>query len=103
MAHGKGVQPKQDEIVGLAEQVLLTAGRGKLTDASRARLQAELAKRNFASLRAYAGSLVEDPAQAGIYYLAADAMGGSVSPADVAPTLPGPRSRKRSICESGRR
>jgi hypothetical protein len=77
MAHGKGVQPKQDEVVGLAEQVLLTAGSGKLTDASRARLHAELAKRNFASLRAYAGSLVEDPAQAGIYYLAADAMGGS--------------------------
>jgi hypothetical protein len=78
MAHGKGVQPKQDEVVGVAEQVLLTAGSGKLTDAARARLQAELAKRNFASLRAYAGSLVEDPAQASIYYLAADAMGGSV-------------------------
>jgi hypothetical protein len=77
MALGKGVQPKQDEVVGLAEQVLLTAGSGKLTDASRARLQAELAKRNFASLRAYPGSLVEDQAQAGTYYLAADAMGGS--------------------------
>ncbi|MDR3676315.1 MAG: tagaturonate epimerase family protein [Acidobacteriota bacterium] len=77
MAHGKSVQPKQDEVVGLAEQVLLTAGRGKLTDASRARLQAELAKCNFASLRAYPGSLVEDPAQAGTYYLAADAKGGS--------------------------
>ena len=78
---GKAVQPKPDELAALAEQVLSLAGSGKLTDAeARARLQTELAKRSFSSLRAYAGSLEEDPAQAGQYYLAVDADANAVQP-----------------------
>jgi hypothetical protein len=72
MAQGKAVRPKPDEILALAEQVLSMGARGKLNDAARTRLQAELANYNFSSLRAYAGSLVEDPARAGTYYLAVD-------------------------------
>jgi len=74
MSQGKAVQPRLGELVALAEQVLAVAGSGKLTDASRARLQTELAKLGFTSLRAYAGSLVEDPALVGQYYLAVDAV-----------------------------
>ena len=70
----KAVQAKADELAALAEQVLSVAGSGKLTDEARARLHAELAKRNFTSLRAYAGSLEQDPAQAADYYLAVDAI-----------------------------
>jgi hypothetical protein len=81
MTQRKTVQVKPDELLALAEQVLGLAGSGELTDGARARWQLELAKHNFTSLRAYAGSLVEDPAQAGHYYLAVDATGGnSVQP-----------------------
>jgi hypothetical protein len=72
MAQGKAVRPKPDEILVLAEQVLSIGAGGKLNDAARTRLQAELANCNFSSLRAYPGSLVEDPAHAGTYYLAVD-------------------------------
>jgi hypothetical protein len=81
MAQGKLVSPRPDELLALAELVVAIAGSGKLTDESRARLQSELAKRTFASIRAYAGSLVEDPAQAGHNYLAVDAIdANSVQP-----------------------
>jgi hypothetical protein len=61
----------------LAEQVLSLVANGKPIDEVRARLRSELAKCNFASLRAYAGSLEEDPARAGHYYLAVDVMEAS--------------------------
>jgi hypothetical protein len=77
MDQGKPVQPREDEILALAELVLSMAGSEKLTDEVRERLHAELAKRGFASLRVYVGSLEEDPAQAGVYYLAADAIGAN--------------------------
>ncbi|MGA2985458.1 MAG: tagaturonate epimerase family protein [Terriglobia bacterium] len=72
----EAVPGKSDEFAALAEQVLAIAAGGKLTDEARARLHTELAKRSFTSLRAYAGSLVEDPAQAADYYLAVDAIDG---------------------------
>jgi len=71
------VQPRQDEILALAEQVLSTAGGAKLTDQARARFQSELAKRSFSSLRPYAGSLEQDPAKPAYYYLAIDAIDGN--------------------------
>ncbi|MGA3324194.1 MAG: tagaturonate epimerase family protein [Terriglobia bacterium] len=74
MSNGKHVEPKSDELAALAEQVLSIAGSGKLTDEARARFETELAKRKFTSLRAFAGSLVEDPARAAQYYLAVDAV-----------------------------
>ena len=73
----EAVQPRADEVAALAEQVLSIAGSGKLTDEARTRLQSELTKRGFTSIRAYAGSLTEDPAQPGIYYMAVDAVGGN--------------------------
>ena len=72
MVQAKAVQPLPDDLSALAEIVLSVAGTGTLMDAARGRLQAELAKRRFDSVRAYAGSLTEDPAQAGDFYLAAD-------------------------------
>jgi hypothetical protein len=81
MAQGKAVQPRPDELLALAEQVLSLGASGKLTDEARTRLQSELAKRRFTSLRVYAGSLEEDPAEAGHYYLAVDAIdANSVQP-----------------------
>ncbi len=81
MAQGKAVQPRLDELLALAEQVLSLAASGKLTDEVRARLHTESAKRSFASLRVYAGSLEEDPAEEGHYYLAVDAIdANSVQP-----------------------
>src|SRR5208337_5106490 len=73
----EAVQPRADEVAALAEQVLSIAGSGKLTDEARTRLQSELTKRGFTSIRAYSGSLVEDPAQPGTYYMAVDAVGGN--------------------------
>jgi hypothetical protein len=78
MSQGKAVQPKPDELLAIAEQVLSIAGSGKLTDESRARLQSELAARGFTSIRAYPGSLELDPAQAACCYLAVDVIDGSV-------------------------
>jgi hypothetical protein len=81
MSQGKAVQPRPAELLALAEQVLAVTGGRKPTDEARARLQSELATRNFSSLRAYAGSLVQDPGQALEYYLAIDALGANaVSP-----------------------
>ena len=74
MSQGKGVPLRPDELLALAEHVLGLAGSGKLTDAARAHLQTDLAKRKFTSLRAYPGSLAEDSAQPGHYYLAVDAI-----------------------------
>jgi hypothetical protein len=70
----EAVQAKSDELAVLAEQVLGLAGSGELTDEARARFDAELAMRKFTSLRAYAGSLQQDPAHAAQYYLAIDAV-----------------------------
>ena len=72
MVQAKAVQPLPDDLSALAEIVLSVAGTGTPMDAARGRLQTELAKRRFDSVRAYAGSLTEDPAQAGDFYLAAD-------------------------------
>lgn len=73
----KAVQAKADEFAALAQLVLSIVESGRLTDESRSHLQSELAKRRFDNLRAYAGSLVEDPTQAGRYYLAIDAVDGN--------------------------
>ncbi len=72
----KVVQAKQDELAALAEQVLSVVRDEHPTDQARARLQANLANRNFSSLRAYAGSLTADPVQPGQYYLAIEAVDG---------------------------
>jgi len=81
MPQEKPVQPREDETLALAELVLSMTGSGRLTYEVRERLHTELAQRNFSSLRAYARSLEENPAEAGICYLAADAIGeNSVRP-----------------------
>ncbi len=77
MDQGKAVQPREDETLALAELVLSIAGSEKLTDEVREHLHTELAKRRFSILRAYAGSLEEDPTEAGHYYLAVDAIGAN--------------------------
>jgi hypothetical protein len=77
MSHGKAVKVRAEELLALADLLLPIVRSGKLTDESRASLHAELAKREMASLRAYAGSLVEDPTHTGQYYLAADGIDGS--------------------------
>ena len=77
MSLGKTVQSSQEELAALAENVLSTAANVKLTDEVRARLQSELASREFATLRPYAGSLVQDADHPGDYYLAVDAIGGA--------------------------
>jgi hypothetical protein len=74
MPQGESVQPRQDETPALAELVLSIAESEKLTDEARGKLHTELAKRGFSSLRAYAGSLEEDPSERGCYYLAVDAV-----------------------------
>jgi hypothetical protein len=75
MVQGKSVQPVPEELSALAEQVMAIAGAGNLSDEARGRFHTELAKRTFPGLRAYAGSLVEDPAHVGCFYLAVDALG----------------------------
>jgi hypothetical protein len=77
----KPSQPKSGELVALAEEVLGHAESGLLDDEARVQLTAEWAKHSFATVRPYAGSAVEDPAQPGVCYLAADAVeGNSVQP-----------------------
>ena len=83
MSHGKTVNVSPEELLTLAEKVLLVVGSEKPNDTVRASLQSELARHNFASLRAHAGSLEEDPARPGHYYLAVDVM----EPSSVQPLL----------------
>ncbi len=68
----KSVPLKSDELSALSEQVFAITRGGKLTDESRAHLRKDLESHDFLGVRAYAGSLSEDPANAGHYYLAAD-------------------------------
>jgi hypothetical protein len=77
MSNDKHIEPKSGELLALAEQALGLAESGKLTDEARAQLAADWAKREFATVRPYAGSVVEDPAQPGLCYLAADALDGN--------------------------
>jgi hypothetical protein len=77
MPQGKVVQPKAEELRALAELLLEAGAGGKVEDGARADLDAELGKRGFTSLRAYAGSLEKDPSGAATYYLALDAVQGS--------------------------
>jgi hypothetical protein len=74
---GKAVLPSPDELLALAELLLPIARTGKVTNESRARLQPELAERDFTSIRAYPGSLEQDPAQADCCYLAVDVIDGN--------------------------
>lgn len=77
----KAVNIKSDELAALAEQVLAVGAGGKWTDEARVRLHAELAKRNFATLRVYTGSVTQDPAHTAHAYVAVDAVDGtSVEP-----------------------
>ncbi|HTS70404.1 MAG TPA: tagaturonate epimerase family protein [Terriglobia bacterium] len=83
MSISKAVNLKPGELQALAmlvEAASLAEGGG-LTDAARAQLRTELAKRHLSSLRVHPGSLVEDPSNTDIYWVAADALGGnSVQP-----------------------
>ena len=74
MVQGKAARPAPDELLALAGRVLSVVGSGKLSDEARVRLQAELGKGSFSSVRAYPGSLEQDPAQCSAYYLAIDAI-----------------------------
>ena len=74
MLEGRAVRPRSDELMALAELVFSVSKRGRVNDETRAHLGAELARRGFASLRPYAGSLEQDPSAPADYYLAVDAL-----------------------------
>jgi hypothetical protein len=71
----KAVRPKSDELVALAELLLSPAAGGRVDDKVSAHLEAQLAGREFSSLRPYAASLEQDPSAPGNYYLAVDVIG----------------------------
>ena len=77
MPQGKAEQAKSEELRALAGLLLEACAGERVEDGARAALHMELSKRRFTSLRAYAGSLEEDPSGAAICYLAVDAVEGS--------------------------
>jgi hypothetical protein len=77
MPQGKVLQPKAEELRALAALLLEVCAGGRVEDSTRAKLDAEVGKRGFTSLRVYAGSLEKDPSGAATYYLAVDAVEGS--------------------------